>query len=81
MASVSVGGFQLEFKIRFLKHVIRTNYIHYNKCIQTEFVLGIKSFILVFDSQTFYHVKSMKMKIQPNKKKNKILYLMFDTVV
>ena len=38
MASVSVGGFQLEFKIRFLKHVIRTNYIHYNKCIQTEFV-------------------------------------------
>ena len=38
MASVSVGGFQLEFKIRFLKHIIRTNYIHYNKCIQTEFV-------------------------------------------
>ena len=43
MASVSVGGFQLEFKIRFLKHVIRTNYIHYNKCIQTEFVQEIVS--------------------------------------
>lgn len=73
MASVSVGGFQLEFKIRFLKHVIRTNYIHYNKCIQTEFVL--------FKSQTTYPMKSMKMKIQPNKKRNKILYLTFDTVV
>ena len=44
MASVSVGGFQLEFKIRFLKHVIRTNYIHYNKRMQSNQFLNNSSY-------------------------------------